>query len=182
MSKHAPKSKPPVFRDDGLSGIWMLDATRSDPPTQHLIALGLGDLAQHAAARISASMSLRISLRGGELTVVHCCTLGDKERRMVLGEPVSEMGRDGTPIRILSEQLSPVQLRMHCEYGKARIVETKTLASHDEMVQEVVMTMRGSTTRSTRVFVRASEAAAAAAAAAAALAATAAPEGGMAEG
>jgi hypothetical protein len=149
----------------------MLDPTRSDPPTQHLVALGLGDLAQHAAARISASMSLRISLRAGELTIVHCCTLGDKERRMMLGEPVSEMGRDGTPIRLYTEQLSSVQLRMHCEYGKARIVETKTLASQDQLVQEIVMNLRSVVTTSTRVFTRVSEAALAAQAAAAAAAA-----------
>lgn len=170
MSKGRGPPNRNTFKDDGLSGVWVLDPSRSDPPTSHLIALGLGDLAQSAAARISASMSLRISLRGSELTIVHVCSLGEKERRMALGEPVSETGRDGTPIRLYTEQLSSVQLRMHCEYGKARIVETKTLASQDELVQEISMVMKGQTSRSTRVFTRVSAEAQAAAAAAAAAA------------
>ena len=156
-----------------LNGYWVLDPSRSDPPTPHLAALGLGDLAQSAAARISASVSLRIHLRGSELHIAHISSLGEKERRMVLGETQSENGRDGTTIRLFTEQLSAVQLRMHCEYGKARIVETKTLASQDQLVQEIVMNLRSVVTTSTRVFTRVSEAALAAQAAAAAAAAAA---------
>ncbi len=137
-----------------LNGYWVLDPSRSDPPTPHLAALGLGDLSLSAAAKISASVSLRILLRGGELSVTHISSLGEKERRMVLGENVSENGRDGTTIRLHTEQLSAVQLRTHCEYGKARIVETKTLASQDQLVQEIIMTLKNVVTTSTRVFTR----------------------------
>ena len=137
-----------------LNGFWVLDPSRSDAPTTHLAALGLGDLAQSAAARISASVSLRIHLRGNELHITHISSLGEKERRMMLGETQTENGRDGTTIRLYTEQLSALQLRMHCEYGKARIVETKTLASPDQLVQEISMVLRGSQTKSTRVFTR----------------------------
>ena len=170
MSKSTQRMK-----NEGLCGVWVLDPTRSEAPTSHLASLGLGDLAQSAAARISTTVSLRINIRGSELTLVHCSSLGEKERRFQLGdkEPISETGRDGTAIKLSMEQLSPIQLRMHIEYGKARIVETKTLSSPDQLIQETTMTLKGTVSKATRVFMRATTEAAAAAALAAAAAAAA---------
>ena len=112
-------------------------------------------------------MSLRLALRGSELNSVHCSSLGEKERRLTLGEPVYETGRDGTPIRLATELASAHVLRTQMDYGKARIFETKTLAAADTLVQEVTMVLRGAVTKTTRVFVRATLETAAAAAAAA---------------
>ena len=73
---------------------------------------------------------------------------------MTLGEHLLETGRDGVSIRLNVEQSSPVQLRMHCEYGKARLVETKTLETQDLMVQEITMTLKNVASQSKRVFQR----------------------------
>ena len=134
--------------------MWVLDPTRSEAPNVHLASLGLGDLAQSAATRINQSVSLRIALRGSELNLVHCSSLGEKERRITLGDPIFETGRDGTPIRLVTDAASQHVLRTQIDYGKARIFEIKTLASPDNLVQEVTMTLRGNVTRTTRHFIR----------------------------
>jgi hypothetical protein len=151
-----------------FSGLWVLDPSRSEAPNVHLASLGLGDLAQSAATRINATVSLRIALRGSELNLVHCSSLGEKDRRITLGDPIFETGRDGTPIRLVTDAASQLVLRTQIDYGKARIFEIKTLASPDTLIQEVTMTLRGNITRTTRHFIRTtlSEMAAAAAAAA----------------
>ena len=152
-----------------FSGVWVLDKSRSEAPNVHLASLGLGDLAQSAATRINATVSLRIALRGSELNLVHCSSLGEKDRRITLGDPIFETGRDGTPIRLVTDAASQLVLRTQIDYGKARIFEIKTLASPDTLIQEVTMTLRGNITRTTRHFIRTtlSEMASAAAAAAA---------------
>jgi hypothetical protein len=137
-----------------FSGVWVLDATRSEAPNVHLASLGLGDLAQSAATRINDTVSLRIALRGSELNLIHCSSLGEKERRITLGDPIFETGRDGTPIRLMTDAVSQFVLRTQIDYGKARIFETKTLSSPDSLVQEVTMTLRGNVTRTTRYFMK----------------------------
>jgi hypothetical protein len=154
-----------------LTGLFVLDEARSDPPTAHLAALGLGDLAQSAATRINATVSLRLQVRGSEATIVHISSLGEKERRLVFGEPLYETGRDGTPIRITAELVASSTLRLHVDYGKARITETKTLLDHDTLQQEIAMVLRGVHTRTVRIFSRTTPESAAALAAAAATAA-----------
>ena len=155
----------------GLTGLFVLDEVRSETPTAHLAALGLGDLAQSAATRINASVALRMHVRGSEATIVHISSLGEKERRLVFGEPTYETGRDGTPIRIIAELGSTHVLRMHIDYGKAKITETKTLVEPDRLVQEITMSLRGSISRTTRTFLRTTPESAAALVAAAAAAA-----------
>ena len=148
-----------------FSGVWVLDATRSEAPNVHLASLGLGDLAQSAATRINDTVSLRIALRGSELNLIHCSSLGEKERRITLGDPIFETGRDGTPIRLMTDAVSQFVLRTQIDYGKARIFETKTLSSPDSLIQEVTMTLRGNVTRTTRHFIKATPEAATVAAA-----------------
>jgi hypothetical protein len=148
-----------------FSGVWVLDATRSEAPNVHLASLGLGDLAQSAATRINDTVSLRIALRGSELNLIHCSSLGEKERRITLGDPIFETGRDGTPIRLMTDAVSQFVLRTQIDYGKARIFETKTLSSPDSLVQEVTMTLRGNVTRTTRHFIKSTPEAATVAAA-----------------
>ena len=153
------KQRPPQSTATGplnpLSGCWVMDATRSQAPTAHLAALGLGDLAQAAGQKISSTVSLRITLRGNELSLAHFSSLGEKERRITLGEPWVETGRDGVTIRCVVELATPHQIRMNCDYGKARVVETKTLVAQDVMVQELTMTyMKGAVTQSTKTFIR----------------------------
>lgn len=141
----------------GLNGFWAIDPTRSEAPNSHLQALGLGDLAQSAATRINSTVSLRVLLRGSDLSVTHMSSLGDKERHFVLGEPLNEVGRDGTAIRMTVELLSPIQMRTTAVYGKATFAETKTLTGPDMLVQEIAMTLRGAVSKSTRVFTRTTE-------------------------
>ena len=153
-----------------FSGVWLLDAAKSEAPNVHLAALGLGDLAQSAATRINATVSLRILGRGSEVTIVHVSSLGEKERRFTLGEPVYETGRDGAPIRIVIDLASATVLRTQTDYGKARFFEVKTLVAPDTLVQELQMVLHGTITKTTRTFLRTTAESAAAAAAAAGLA------------
>lgn len=151
----------------GLTGLWVLDEVSSDPPTSHLSTLGLGDLAQSAATKINATVSLRLTVRGSEAVITHLSSLGEKDRRLVFGEPTHETGRDGTQIRHVAELVSSSKMRTHIDYGKARIVETKTLVEPDRMLQEITMVLKGNTTKSARTFIRTSPEAVAAALAAA---------------
>lgn len=138
----------------GLTGLWVLDEASSDPPTSHLSTLGLGDLAQSAATKINATVSLRLMVRGSEALITHLSSLGEKERRLVFGEATHETGRDGTQIRHVAELVSSSKMRTHIDYGKAKIVETKTLVEPDRMLQEITMVLRGATTKTMRTFTR----------------------------
>jgi hypothetical protein len=139
---------------DAFGAYWVLDRARSDPPTAHLEALGLPDLARSAAEKLDVSML--VVLHPGGVRIRQDSVLGEKDRTFVFGEEYREAARDGTPIRIVVDAVGSSQLRTVVDWGRARITETKTLNSVDSvLVQEISLSMKGGKpTKTTRVFVR----------------------------
>jgi hypothetical protein len=127
--------------------------------------------------RIDFSMVIEHTPAG--IAILQSSALGDKARRLVFGRPLSESGRDGTPITMTAvEEVAPSpapggpSVRTTVEWGqRARLDETKRLAGGgSELVQNIAMALRpgatppgsaggtpGATTRTMRVWVRASE-------------------------
>jgi hypothetical protein len=92
---------------EGFTGVWTLDKARSDSLGAHLEGMGLPELTQVAAARISPTYHIR--QEGSTLQITHHSELGTRTRLLTVGGEYTETAGDGSTVRIYLEMPSTSQ-------------------------------------------------------------------------
>ncbi len=138
------------------TGYFVLDKARSMVPTVHLEAMGASDLAKEAAEKVDIAYVIAQEELSA-ISIKHQSQLGEKERRLVLGEEFKDTARDGSSIRLQLQALTAQHLTIITDWSRGRIQDTRAKAADGQSyVQDVIFLHNsGVQSRTTRIFLRA---------------------------